>query len=116
MNTDRDKQLHKVLTEYSINEELSWQIARLRNAGSEAYNRAYVEYGDDGYKRTTEQMRLEEEIAQEVTEAIKHLIDQEVNKARLEENERYLEMLETGKWRSFGIEVTERIAQLTKEH
>lgn len=43
------------------------------------------------------------------------LIDKYTRDSRIDENNRYLEMLKTGKWRSFGIEVTDRIAQLTEQ-
>jgi len=50
--------------------------------------------------------------ANESYHAIKALIADQVRKARIEEQQRYLNMLETGEWRSFAIEVTDRIAQL----
>lgn len=43
----------------------------------------------------------------------KAAIERLITAARVDENERYMEMLRTGKWRSFATEVNERLAQLT---
>ena len=50
-----------------------------------------------------------------IISSVTRLISTAVREARIDENERYLKMLETGKWRSFGIEVTERLAQLKED-
>lgn len=42
----------------------------------------------------------------------KRQINALISKARIDEQKRYLKMLETGRWRSFGIEVTDRLKEL----
>lgn len=58
--------------------EIDKLVAKIRNAGSEAYNRAYKIHGNNGYERVTLQMKLENEIADEATQAIKQLLATEV--------------------------------------
>lgn len=52
----------------------------------------------------------------EATDQIMELIAAHTQRARISENERYVDMLETGKWRSFATEVNERLTELKATH
>lgn len=51
-------------------------------------------------------------VANSILRLTEALIASERQAAAIEENERYLEMLKTGNWRSFATEVTERLEEL----
>ena len=68
----------------NYNERLDEIIARLRNIGTEAYNKAYEVHGSNGYERVGLQMEIEDKIADEAKAALTSLIKELVAEAKPE--------------------------------
>ena len=66
----------------NYNERLDEIIARLRNIGTEAYNKAYEVHGSNGYERVGLQMEIEDKIADEAKAALTSLTKELVAEAK----------------------------------
>ena len=66
----------------NYNERLDEIIARLRNIGTEAYNKAYEVHGSNGHERVGLQMEIEDKIADEAKAALTSLTKELVAEAK----------------------------------